>query len=95
MVSRAIVPAAGLGTRMLTATKETPKEMLPIFSMGVNGGVCVKPTLQVIFESLFDVCVSRIRILFYCWRWKAVAVRIISMLVVVMYIPDKCIHMGI
>ncbi len=58
MVGRAVVPAAGLGTRMLTATKETPKEMLPLFSVGVNGGVCVKPTLQIIFEQLFDVGVS-------------------------------------
>jgi len=54
VVGRAVVPAAGLGTRMLTA----PKEMLPLFSVGVNGGICVKPTLQIIFEQLFDVGVS-------------------------------------
>ncbi|MBF8174336.1 UTP--glucose-1-phosphate uridylyltransferase, partial [Streptomyces olivaceus] len=33
MVSRlrkAVIPAAGLGTRFLPATKATPKEMLPV-----------------------------------------------------------------
>ncbi len=30
-VTRAIIPVAGLGTRMLPATKSIPKEMLPIF----------------------------------------------------------------
>src|SRR5580700_7311495 len=29
-VTKAVVPAAGLGTRFLPATKATPKEMLPI-----------------------------------------------------------------
>ena len=30
-VTKAIIPAAGLGTRMLPATKSVPKEMLPVF----------------------------------------------------------------
>ena len=29
-VSKAIIPAAGLGTRFLPATKASPKEMLPL-----------------------------------------------------------------
>ena len=29
-VTRAVIPVAGLGTRMLPATKAIPKEMLPI-----------------------------------------------------------------
>src|ERR1700734_3672793 len=29
-VTKAVVPAAGLGTRFLPATKATPKEMLPV-----------------------------------------------------------------
>jgi len=29
-VKKAIIPAAGLGTRFLPATKAQPKEMLPI-----------------------------------------------------------------
>ena len=40
-VRKAIVPAAGLGTRFLPATKAQPKEMLPIVD---------KPTLQYIIE---------------------------------------------
>jgi len=30
MVRKAVIPAAGLGTRFLPATKSIPKEMLPI-----------------------------------------------------------------
>ena len=40
-VRRAIIPAAGLGTRFLPATKAQPKEMLPIVD---------KPTIQYIIE---------------------------------------------
>lgn len=40
-IKKAIVPAAGLGTRFLPATKAQPKEMLPIVD---------KPTLQYIIE---------------------------------------------
>lgn len=40
-VKKAIIPAAGLGTRFLPATKALPKEMLPIVD---------KPTMQYIIE---------------------------------------------
>ncbi|AZU63996.1 UTP--glucose-1-phosphate uridylyltransferase GalU [Neobacillus mesonae] len=40
-VKKAIIPAAGLGTRFLPATKAMPKEMLPILD---------KPTIQYIVE---------------------------------------------
>ncbi|GBF76339.1 UTP--glucose-1-phosphate uridylyltransferase [Paenibacillus sp. 598K] len=40
-VTKAIIPAAGLGTRFLPATKAMPKEMLPIVD---------KPTIQYIVE---------------------------------------------
>jgi UTP--glucose-1-phosphate uridylyltransferase len=30
-VRKAIIPVAGLGTRMLPATKAIPKELLPVF----------------------------------------------------------------
>ncbi|WP_353989298.1 UTP--glucose-1-phosphate uridylyltransferase GalU [Pediococcus argentinicus] len=40
-VRKAIIPAAGLGTRFLPATKASPKEMLPIVD---------KPTIQYIVE---------------------------------------------
>jgi len=54
MMRKAIIPAAGLGTRLLPATKEQPKEMLPVFTISSNGQLCVKPFLQLIFEKLFD-----------------------------------------
>ncbi|KOA19375.1 UTP--glucose-1-phosphate uridylyltransferase [Clostridium homopropionicum DSM 5847] len=40
-VKKAVIPAAGLGTRFLPATKAQPKEMLPIVD---------KPTIQFIIE---------------------------------------------
>lgn len=53
-ISTVVVPAAGLGTRLLPATKEQPKEMLPIFATDEKGQFTVKPLLQQIFEQLFD-----------------------------------------
>lgn len=50
-----MIPAAGLGTRLFPATKEQPKEMLPVFSRLPNGDVGVKPLLQMVFEQLYDV----------------------------------------
>ncbi|GAB3058511.1 UTP--glucose-1-phosphate uridylyltransferase GalU [Virgibacillus ainsalahensis] len=44
-VKKAIIPAAGLGTRFLPATKAQPKEMLPIVD---------KPTIQYIVEEAVD-----------------------------------------
>ncbi|GBC71226.1 UTP--glucose-1-phosphate uridylyltransferase [Candidatus Calditenuaceae archaeon HR02] len=52
---KAVLPLAGLGTRMLPATKEQPKEMLPVFARSEEGALCVKPIVQLIFEQLFDV----------------------------------------
>jgi len=52
MVRKVIVPAAGLGTRLFPATKEQPKEMLPIFSTSENGEAIVKPVVQMVFEQL-------------------------------------------
>lgn len=51
---KVVIPAAGLGTRLLTATKEQPKEMLPVFARMHNGELCIKPTVQIIYEQLFD-----------------------------------------
>ena len=50
---KVVIPAAGLGTRMLPATKEQPKEMLPIFSRTVKNNLCLKPVIQLIFEQLY------------------------------------------
>ncbi|WP_326911472.1 UTP--glucose-1-phosphate uridylyltransferase GalU [Sedimentibacter sp. MB31-C6] len=42
-IKKAVIPAAGLGTRFLPATKSIPKEMLPIVD---------KPTIQYIVEEV-------------------------------------------
>ena len=44
-VTKAVIPAAGLGTRVLPATKAQPKEMLVIVD---------KPSLQYIVEELVE-----------------------------------------
>jgi UTP--glucose-1-phosphate uridylyltransferase len=54
MIRKVVVPAAGLGTRLFPATKEQPKEMLPIFATTANGSVSVKPVVQMVFEQLYD-----------------------------------------
>ena len=51
---KVVIPAAGLGTRLLPITKELPKEMLPLFFKGRNGSICLKPVLQAVFEQLYD-----------------------------------------
>ena len=55
MIDTVVIPAAGLGTRLLTATKESSKEMIPIFHRTSDGTLLVKPLLENIFENLFDV----------------------------------------
>ena len=40
-MTKAVIPAAGLGTRFLPATKATPKEMLPVVD---------KPAIQYVVE---------------------------------------------
>ena len=45
-VTKAVIPAAGLGTRFLPATKATPKEILPIIDT---------PTIQYIVEEAASV----------------------------------------
>ena len=54
-IAKAVITAAGLGTRLLPTTKELPKEMLPIFSRTKSGKIILKPLLQLIFEQLYDL----------------------------------------
>jgi UDP-glucose pyrophosphorylase len=44
-VRKAVIPAAGLGTRFLPATKAMPKEMLPIID---------RPTIEFIVKEAID-----------------------------------------
>ncbi|MBU3111439.1 UTP--glucose-1-phosphate uridylyltransferase GalU [Clostridium lacusfryxellense] len=53
-VKKAIIPAAGLGTRFLPATKALPKEMLPIVD---------KPTMQYIIEEAIESGIEEILII--------------------------------
>ena len=53
-IRKAVIAAAGLGTRLLPATKVLPKGMLPIFTRGRSGRILPKPIIQAVFEQLFD-----------------------------------------
>ncbi len=53
-IKKAVIPAAGLGTRFLPATKAQPKEMLPIVD---------KPTLQYIIEEAIESGIEEILII--------------------------------
>ena len=53
-VRKAIIPAAGLGTRFLPATKAQPKEMIPIVD---------KPTIQYIIEEAVESGIEEILII--------------------------------
>ena len=54
MVKKAIIPAAGLGTRFLPATKASPKEMLPIIDT---------PTIQYVVQEAVDSGIEDILII--------------------------------
>ncbi|KYD06681.1 UTP--glucose-1-phosphate uridylyltransferase [Bacillus atrophaeus] len=53
-VRKAVIPAAGLGTRFLPATKAQPKEMLPIVD---------KPAIQYIVEEAVESGIEDILII--------------------------------
>src|SRR5262245_47168203 len=49
MIRKAVIPAAGFGTRMLPAAKAVPKELLPVLD---------RPTLQYVVEEAASAGVS-------------------------------------
>ena len=60
-IAKAIIPAAGFGTRFLPATKSQPKEMLPVVD---------KPTIQYIVEEAVESGIEDILIII--GRYKSV-----------------------
>ena len=50
-ITKAIIPAAGLGSRFLPVTKAVPKEMLPILD---------KPMLQFVIEEVIEAGIEEI-----------------------------------
>ncbi len=53
-VTKAVIPAAGLGTRFLPATKATPKEMLPVVD---------KPAIQYVVEEAVSAGLSDVLVI--------------------------------
>ena len=61
-VTKAVIPAAGFGTRFLPQTKAMPKEMLPIVD---------KPVIQIVVEELVDAGIKDI-IIVTGWHKRAI-----------------------
>ncbi len=53
MIDTAIIPVGGHGTRLLTLTKDQPKEMVPIFAKSFNE-ITLRPLIEHIFLNLYD-----------------------------------------
>ena len=53
-IRKAVITAAGSGSRLLPFSKETPKEMLPYCARARDGRLILKPILEVVYESLHD-----------------------------------------
>src|SRR5918912_1672027 len=53
-VRKAVIPAAGLGTRFLPATKSQPKEMVPVID---------KPTIQYVVEEAVGAGITDILVI--------------------------------
>lgn len=53
-IGKAVITAAGRGSRLLPLTKEMPKEMLPCCAISRDGRLILKPILGAIYESLYD-----------------------------------------
>lgn len=54
MIRKAVIPAAGVGTRLLPATKSQPKEMLPVGR---------KPTIQYVVEEIHAAGIKEVLII--------------------------------
>jgi UTP--glucose-1-phosphate uridylyltransferase len=54
-INKIVITAAGRGTRLFPLTKETPKEMMPIYvKSSKKANPVLKPILHVIFDSAYD-----------------------------------------
>ena len=53
-ITKAVIPAAGFGTRMLPITKAQPKEMVPVYD---------KPTIQYVIEEVYEAGIDDILII--------------------------------
>jgi len=62
-ITKAVIPAAGLGTRLLPVTKALPKEMLPI---------CNKPIIQYVIEEAINSGIEDIVIITGRGKWSIV-----------------------
>src|SRR5215212_6609161 len=54
MVKKSVIPAAGIGTRMLPAAKAVPKELLPVLD---------RPTIQYVVQEAADAGITNITLI--------------------------------
>ena len=65
-VTKAVVPAAGLGTRFLPAAKAIPKEMLPVIDI---------PTIQFVVEEAVAAGLSDVLMVTGRGKWPSRSLR--------------------
>ncbi len=53
-IRKAVITAAGSGTRLLPFSKVISKEMLPYCARASDGRLVLKPILEAVYESLYD-----------------------------------------
>jgi len=58
VIDTVVIPAAGLGVRLIPVTKEIPKIMLPLFQKNIKNEILMKPLVEILFENLYDVGVK-------------------------------------
>lgn len=63
-IKKAVIPAAGLGTRMLPATKSIPKEMFPLIN---------KPVIQILVEEAFNSGIEEILIIISSYKMSIIS----------------------
>ena len=60
---KTVITAGGLGTRLMTLTKEIPKEMLPVYSVDRRKNLYVKPLIEQIFHQSFSLGIRNFAII--------------------------------
>ena len=71
-LKKAVIPIAGLGTRMLPATKAIPKEMLPIVG---------KPIIQYIVEEAVEAGFEEIILITHSSKyslWRIILMKVLN-----------------
>ena len=77
-IRKAVIPAAGLGTRFLPATKAQPKEMLTLVD---------KPVIQYIVEEAVSAGIDHIIIIIIIIKTNRIIINFVTIIYLSIYLP--------